>query len=585
MTEPTRPNHRRLGLLGELSDPVAQLMEDLPEDASTDYVELTDPESETEMIDEALVLSQGLALAHLPGLLQLGKPCQILLRRKRAAAETASWADGLRLLADALRLAGGDSLQLVALSLQAANELQAMTGLSVGVLGQLRQITTERPNVSLRRGDDLIVFSMPGPDGALETRTAQLEVFSWVRLRRLARLTAADPDDDDLQDMVAFARGTPDAPAPALQTGPRCMVVVVPNGIGLGHVTRMLSIAKALNQDSEFRIVFWCFSRAAAIVQAAGFEVVLRQTALHLDAHPPDWRWWETLEFARLLRTLRPEIVAYDGAAFDLFVLNALRYPGCGRSGVLWVRRGMMRPDTDKGVLDPEQYSDLILEPGDLAVEVDRGPTRTAIADYRGFSTLTVAPPVTLKPYLPAYSRREALKRLRLPRGLYCLVSLGGAFGNWDQLLERITEQAQLNRVTLIWAQSPLSPPPGDPDAKTMVRQFYPFSPYLEAFDGVITATGYNSFHELMLGYTGPVMLAPTNLERLDDQIARATYARDKQWADVLYAARPEDHEQILRTFMAAVRRRAKVTNRPGSFVDQTRMVADIHRVCDRYAK
>jgi predicted glycosyltransferase len=118
-----------------------------------------------------------------------------------------------------------------------------------------------------------------------------------------------------------------------------------------------------------------------------------------------------------------------------------------------------------------------------------------------------------------------------------------------------------------------------------MVRQFYPFSPYLEAFDGVITATGYNSFHELMLGYTGPVMLAPTNLERLDDQIARATYARDKQWADVLYAARPEDHEQILRTFMAAVRRRAKVTNRPGSFVDQTRMVADIHRVCDRYAK
>lgn len=583
MTDLTSLPHQRLGLLGDSYDPVGQLLEDLPEDVHTEYLTITDPQNEQDDIDALLVLSQSYALAHLPGLVALGKPCRILLRRARSTAEEAGWTDGLALLCNALDFANVDHITLHALTHEAADVLALATGQSVTVLGQLQKIETERPTVPIRRDDPLITFAYTEEDGTRSTRQARLDVFSWVRLRRLGKLFAADLVDKDMADLVAFAEGVSSAPSCPARTGPPTMIVVVPNGVGLGHVTRMMAIGKALNQKQKFRVIFWCFSRAAAIVQAAGFEVILRQTGVHLDAHPPDWRRWETVEFAKTLRFIKPDLVAYDGAAFDQFVLNAMRTPGCGRCGVLWVRRGMMRADTPRSVLDPEQYSDLVLEPGDLAVEADLGPTRMATAEFQGFCKSFIAPPITLKPYLPAYSRREAMKRLGLRRGRYCLVSLGGAFGNWDELLWNIKEHARRNRITLVWAQSPLSPPPDD-NGETMIRQFYPLSPYLEAFSGVITATGYNSFHELVMGYKGPVLLAPTNLERLDDQVARATYAGDKGWAEVLYATRPEDHSAIIAEFMKRLRKGQVVTTRPGSFADQSPMAAALAQICKTYA-
>jgi hypothetical protein len=582
MNAMTRPL-KRLGLLGDGFDPVGQLLEDLPEDVHTEYLTITDPLGEQDDIDALLVLSQSYALAHLPALVAMGKPCRILLRRSQSNAEAAGWVDGLELLCDALAFAQVEHITLHALTESAAQELSEATGQNVTVIGQLGRIDTERSTVPIRRDDPLVTFTYTEDDGTRSTRRARLDVFSWVRLRRLGKLFAADPIDNDMADLVAFAEGVPGAPAATPRSGPPTMIVVVPNGVGLGHVTRMMAIGKALNQKKKFRVIFWCFSRAAAIVQAAGFEVILRQTGVHLDAHPPDWRRWETVEFAKTLRFIKPDIVAYDGAAFDQFVLNAMRSPGCGRCGVLWVRRGMMRADTSRSVLDPEQYSDLVLEPGDLAVEADLGPTRMATAEFQGFCKSFIAPPITLKPYLPAYSRRDAMKRLGLRRGKYCLVSLGGAFGNWDELLWNIKEHARRNRITLVWAQSPLSSPPDD-NGETMIRQFYPLSPYLEAFNGVISATGYNSFHELIMGYKGPVLLAPTNLERLDDQVARATYAGDKGWADVLYAARPEEHGTIIAAFMKRLRKGTLVTSRPDSFADQSDMAAAVDRICKTYA-
>jgi hypothetical protein len=572
-------------LLGESFDPAGQMLEDLPEDHHTEYVVVSDPQGDADYFDELLVLSQHYALAHLPGLVKLGKPCRILLRRPRTIVEATSWSGGLELLCDAMAVARTDHMTFHALTESAATELAKITGRLVTVLGKLATIDSERPSVPIRRDDPLLTFAHTEEDGTRRARQARLDAFSWVRLRRLGKLTAADPTDKDMTDLVAFAEGIKSAPAPSSHASPPTMIVVVPNGVGLGHVTRMLAIAKALNQRQKFRVIFWCFSRAAAIIQAAGFEVFLRQTGAHLDANPSDWRRWETVEFAIALRQIKPHIVAYDGAAFDRFLLDAMRMPGCGRCGVLWVRRGMMRPETSRSVLDPEQYSDLVLEPGDLAVEADLGPTRMTMAKFQGFSKTHIAPPITLKPYLPSHSRREAMKRLRLRGGRYCLVSLGAAFGNWDELLWNIKEHARLNRINLIWAQSPLSPPPEDQSGNAIIRQFYPFSPYLEAFSGVITATGYNSFHELMMGYDRPVLLAPTNLERLDDQEARATHARDLGWAEVLYAKRPEEHGHIISEFMKRLRKGTKVTTRPSSFADQSELVAALDRIGKTYAR
>jgi UDP-N-acetylglucosamine:LPS N-acetylglucosamine transferase len=49
-------------------------------------------------------------------------------------------------------------------------------------------------------------------------------------------------------------------------------------------------------------------------------------------------------------------------------------------------------------------------------------------------------------------------------------------------------------------------------------------SRYLRAFDLVVSASGYNSFHE-QIGFGIPSVFVPNTETRLDDQVARARFA------------------------------------------------------------
>lgn len=576
---------RRIGLMGALPDPAAQLLEDLHPQA--EFVPMADPSTDAEWVDELFVLSQSAALAHLRGLMASGKPCTILLRRLGRGHEDFLWQEGLALLVEVLGQADWPDLKLAALTKDAADEIETQFGLDIAPLPALPPVPAPRPKVAIRPDETHITFQL-APEGKLpETRRARLDIFNWTRLRRLAELESAAPDALDLVDLTAYANGGTGTDAPSAHSVTRAgptVLCVVPNGVGLGHITRMMAICTALKRQSGARVVFWSFSRAAEILQAAGFEVVLRQNIQHLDAHPPDWRAWETMEFASAIRHLRPSAVIYDGGTFDMFIINALKSPGCGHCGIVWVRRGMLRPDADAQLLEAEQYCDLVLEPGDLSVENDLGPTRMRRAQNKGFSITRIAPPVTLKPYLPAYPEKTARKKLGLGRGRHCLVSLGGAFGNWDRLRQQIVDQARAHRVRLVWAQSPLAAATTHDLGDARFRQFYPLSRYLTAFDGMITATGYNSYHELMLGYDGPVLLAPTNNVRLDDQEARARYAGDQGWASVVLADEPEDQSAIIAGFMGQVRRREKIANRPRAPQGAEDMAQEILRICRRYS-
>ena len=571
----------KVGLLGDHSDPAAQIMYDVVGLTNADFIWVPDPETDCVSLDLLIVLHQDYALAHFATLLSSKIPCRILIRRSARTQENTRWKGGLAWLSGMLRDVETTQFDLVSLSTDAAGLAAATMGCTVNVLSPLVPVAPGPVNASVSRIDDLIEIDHPD-DG---TRRAQLSLFNWTRLRRLAKLHAKDAEDEDLQDLVAALSHDPPSDEVLAKTDRQTtLLAVVPNGVGLGHITRMMTIAFALREEYGTRVIFWCFSRAAEIVQGAGFEVILRQTASHLEAHPPDWRTMETLEFANAIRHLRPNAISYDGMTFDPFMVAALKQPGCGGVGVIWVRRGMLHPDADAQMLESEQFCDIVLEPGDLSVENDKGPTRVRQAQNRGFSERHTAPPVTLKPYLPAYTVKDARKRLSLPRRANCLVSLGGAFGNWDQIRSFITDYGKRHRVNLVWAQSPLAVASNADLGKTMVRRFYPLSRYLAAFDGMITATGYNSFHELMLGYDRPVLLAPTNHERLDDQVARASHAADMGWVSMLHPNRPEGFEVIIDEFLQSVRRRDVIKNRPNVEHGGPYMARAIHQVCVRYS-
>lgn len=583
MREQSASKAWRVGVLGDVNDPVGQLLEDIPARSNHLFVSIEDPAGDALYVDEIIVLSQSHALAHWSALKLCELPCTIVLRRCDAVTHSNDWRGELEILQRCMVEAECSNIQLVALSGTAASEFRMNFGFSVSAFAALVPVTEGLPPFAIDRLQDEVTFSLTTTSQRRESRRAEIDAFHWARLRRLSVLHAADPQDSDMQDLVIWANSNRDKQRELEQSQRMRWLAVVPNGVGLGHITRMMALAKAVQKHHDVDVIFWCFSRAAEILQAAGFQIVLRQNAGHLKAHPPAWRDWETQEFALALQHLKPDIVSYDGAIIDPFVFKALRMPGCGKSAFLWVRRGMLRYDSDPIFLESEQFCDLVIEPGDLAVEYDKGPTKTRQARLRGFAEIYVTQPVALAKMNEPYSRREAKKRMNLGWGKHCLVSLGGAFGDWDAIEAEIVTQAKAKGVTLIWAQSPLAPPPQSQD--TLIRRLFPVSRYLPGIDGVITATGYNSFHELMLGYTGPVMFAPTNFVRMDDQVARAGYAADQGWASAVYSDQPDAMKERIGEFMQQVKDGATFENRPVESLDGAAFAHRLLEICQRYRR
>jgi UDP-N-acetylglucosamine:LPS N-acetylglucosamine transferase len=56
------------------------------------------------------------------------------------------------------------------------------------------------------------------------------------------------------------------------------------------------------------------------------------------------------------------------------------------------------------------------------------------------------------------------------------------------------------------------------------IVKIYPVSRYLRAFDLVVSAAGYNSYHE-QIGFGVPTVFLPNTRTRLDDQVGRARFA------------------------------------------------------------
>jgi hypothetical protein len=499
--------------LADLDDPLPQLIADHPDLPHE---------------DDLLVLSQRAALVHWPTIEKAAGRISVVLRRAGSEDED-EWRDHLA-MSSHLIAASGRNIRLFALSDDAVEALGAEMQQPVAVLPALPRRYAGARHLTLSRDDGIVKIGWNG------TQVRPARQYNLARLRRRA-LIGADGGDPDLSDLAAFANGSSEMRVVPATRQP-VVVVVVPNGVGLGHVTRMLAVARHLRAERGARVVFWSFSRAVGIISHYGFETVLRHTARHTGADADDWQAWETEEFAALLADLQPDLVIQDSHALALFILDALARPGTGAARIALVRRGMWQPHhLSAEALASEELVDLVLEPGDLAASADRGVTRGRARRTGTFATFTGSAPVTLTRPDEILDPRRARKALGLGRGRHCLVSLGGdMLGDRSLFLRHLADAAETSRVKLVWAHSPLASP--DPeilaDPRIATLSVYPLAPYIAAFDGIVSAAGYNSFHEYMQLFEGPVLLVPKLHSALDDQPMRASYAASRGWAETL---------------------------------------------------
>lgn len=288
------------------------------------------------------------------------------------------------------------------------------------------------------------------------------------------------------------------------------ILLVSSNGVGLGHVTRLMALGRRLPEVGA-RGVLLTLSPAVAHLRGHGVLLEYLPSHEHSPLAPPHWH--------RLLADRVGECVALHGASAVVFD-GAVAYPGLLAAArdidvpFVWCRRGGRRQERRR--LDPQEADAfaLIVEPGEAGGEATAAP-----------DGVVRVPPVLwhdASDLLPAPAARDALA---LPREARCaLLQLGtGADGPLADAERVAVTWLRAQGITPVVARSVLRPELPGPDG-ALVRRRYPLAPYLAAFDLAVLAGGYNAVHEA-LACQVPAVVLPHPGTATDDQVARAVAA------------------------------------------------------------
>ncbi len=299
----------------------------------------------------------------------------------------------------------------------------------------------------------------------------------------------------------------------------RNILFVSSNGIGMGHLARQLSIARHLPPD--LRAVFATMSHSMKAVVQEGYLAHFLTYHRHLNADTEDWNRTLAEEVFELLAHLRPTIFAYDATAVYSGIVDVMAmFPN---SFSVWVRRPMWR-ESHRQFLEKSVHFDAVIEPAELAQDFDQGPTKSE----RG-KVLLVPPVLHVEPE-ERMSREAARAALDLPEGLTVVALQLGSGANFDMApIREAVIAAVLARpdTLLLDLRSPIAAetvaaPPKHPRYRT--AELFPSFRYSRAFDAAVTAAGYNTFHEHVLGAI-PTLFVPNEADEMDLQLNRARWA------------------------------------------------------------
>jgi UDP:flavonoid glycosyltransferase YjiC (YdhE family) len=288
----------------------------------------------------------------------------------------------------------------------------------------------------------------------------------------------------------------------------------------MGHLARLTAMAR--RSGPGIRPQFLSMSRAVPVVAAEGFAWEYVPSRDDLGIGPRRWNRQFERRLTRVLLRDRPAAVVFDGTYPYDGLLAAIAAARAQRVDVraVWSRRGMWRPGGDGGQLSRSGRFDLVVAPGELAAEADRGATA-------GRADAVDVGPITLLDVGELLPRAEAAAALGVdPDRPTALLTLGA--GNVRDLtsdrqlfLDRLLAVPDLQVVVTHALIADQADELGDRVRATSV---FPVSRYFRALDLAVAAAGYNSFHELV-GFGVPAAFVPNPSMPLDDQPARARWA------------------------------------------------------------
>ena len=300
-----------------------------------------------------------------------------------------------------------------------------------------------------------------------------------------------------------------------------CIVLFPTNGVGFGHFTRLLSIAKRINKrDPSVEIVFFTTMPTLHILKEQG-----KFTAYHIPgrkgySNDIDATTWNkiTEEFlSNVLEIHRPNMFIFDGVFPYRGMLNAIRPRNMQK---VWLRRSTFKKNSSKIPLESLNYFDTIIRPVD-SIDLE--------ADDEYNPDIITCDPIRLLDSEELENKDDVLRQLGIPSGsLVVYVQLGA--GNINNIHSEIgmTINALLDNenIYIVLGESMLGKRMNLSNERMRVIRDYPNSRFFGSFDFAIMAAGYNSFHEA-ISFSLPTIFYPNMNTGKDDQYARAKVAED----------------------------------------------------------
>jgi UDP:flavonoid glycosyltransferase YjiC (YdhE family) len=295
------------------------------------------------------------------------------------------------------------------------------------------------------------------------------------------------------------------------------------NGAGVGHLMRLMAMAR--RAPDQVDPVFLTLSQGASVVEDAGYLVEYFASRPVSGAPSSAWHALLRERLAELIERYDIQAMVFDGTwPYRGFLEAADDHP---HVQLVWSRRAMWKKGVTNEVIEEESDRfDLIIEPGEFAADLDVGVT------VKRRPEATRVGPVTFLGLDELLPRDEARAELGLdPHRPAALVNLGA--GNINDVesqlgivIDRLAREPELQVCV---TRSIIADRFGELPENVHPISVYPLARYLQAFDFAFAASGYNSYHELVLAAV-PTAFVPNSDTATDDQLARSRFA---EWVGV----------------------------------------------------
>ncbi|MEO0702619.1 MAG: glycosyltransferase [Pseudomonadota bacterium] len=328
---------------------------------------------------------------------------------------------------------------------------------------------------------------------------------AWLRDQSVTRLA------ETLGLERSAARTTADA-------APR--VVFVPtNGNGLGHAQRCSQIARAM--DSPGRAAFLAFPSCVEMLRQRGFPTVPLVSASH--EHTEEFGN-DVVNYLRHRRTVLPgDHLVFDGGyVFDSIFRTVIEK----RLDATWIRRGLWRPgQIGQTQLDREKVFSQVIVPQEAFAELN--------TDYTFGDHIHRVGPVVQDGGAAdtGETRAQLSKALEIEFDELVVTALGGGVAadrtpQIQRLCATLDRRERCLHLVIAWPNARISAGLQGWQ-NTRVATTRDALRLCRAADLVISAAGYNAFHEVL--YHGvPSILMPQIAPYMDDQERRARAASDR---------------------------------------------------------